>query len=496
MKIKSLFNIRNLKNTINKYGYNYNYLDLLVQTLGIIATIEIIAYLTKLEGRYLIILFILGLIIVPYVIVALFTFDYEVKRFQLLSDYLSNAIPIFLQKSKIIFTLNELSILTNGKMKECVDKAINYLSTVKNDPNIFENSLKIIFDEYPNSRVKAINDFLVNVEKTNSLDYKLVAENLYDDVETWIKRNYLFQKDIKDKRTKLIGLCLLSLVMNIIFIYIYSSDTFFKDFIYSPLFQCSNTIFIALILIITTIILTKMNAKWLIDDLENQKDEIAKKRYLRYTKKNNKVTSMQIVVDIIIGIMMIYCLKLKQNIYAIILAFLLLFMIFKRKITRKSDYRYLNKKLQMDFPLWLRDIYLNLNRMTILNAIEVSTTSYSYPFQKELYKLVSYARKDPSSIKPYSEFLTEYDLEDARSSMRILYSLNNMSKKDVNNRIKYLIDRNQSMLAKAQELKNNESLGMIEMIGFLPMILFSANMLVSMTLMFVYMMNNLGQFVK
>ena len=220
MKIKSLFNIKNLKNTINKYGYNYNYLDLLLQTLGIITTIEIIAYLTKLEGRYLIILFILGLIIVPYVIIALFTFDYEVKRFQLLSDYLSNAIPIFLQKSKIIFTLNELSVLTNGKMKECIDKAINYLNTVKNDPDIFENSLKIIYDEYPNSRVKAINDFLVNVEKTNSLDYKIVAENLYDDVEAWIKRNYLFQKEIKDKRIKLIGLCLLSLVMNIIFIYL------------------------------------------------------------------------------------------------------------------------------------------------------------------------------------------------------------------------------------------------------------------------------------
>ena len=337
MKIKSLFNIKNLKNTINKYGYNYNYLDLLLQTLGIITTIEIIAYLTKLEGRYLIILFILGLIIVPYVIIALFTFDYEVKRFQLLSDYLSNAIPIFLQKSKIIFTLNELSVLTNGKMKECIDKAINYLNTVKNDPDIFENSLKIIYDEYPNSRVKAINDFLVNVEKTNSLDYKIVAENLYDDVEAWIKRNYLFQKEIKDKRIKLIGLCLLSLVMNIIFIYIYSSDTFFKDFIYSPLFQCSNTIFIALILIITTIILTKMNAKWLIDDLVNQKDEIAKKRYLRYTKKNNKVTTIQIVIDIIIGIMMIYCLNLNQKIYALILAFLLLFMLFKRKINRKSE---------------------------------------------------------------------------------------------------------------------------------------------------------------
>lgn len=496
MKTKKIHNIKYLKNTINKYGYKYNYLDLLWQSLGIIGLIEIIAYFTRLSGKYLLVLFVLGLILVPYAIFALFTFDYETKRFQLLTDYLSNAIPIFLQKSKIIFTLNELSILTSGKMKECVDKSINYLNNVKDDPDIFENSLKIIFDEYPNSRIQAINDFLINVEKTNSIDYKMVASNLYDDVESWIKRNYLFQKEIKDKRLKLVGLCLMTLLMNIVFVYIYSSNDFFKDFVYSPLFQISNTVFIASILIITTVILTKLNARWLINDLQDDKDEIAKKIYLRYTRKDLKLTKQKIIVDIMILILFILCLYWKENSYALILGILLCTLLFKRKIVQRSDYRYLNRKFQMEFPLWLRDIYLNLGLMTTLNAIEISLGNYSYPFQKELFKMVSAARKDPSSIKPYTSFLEEYDLEEARSSMRILYSLNNISKKDVNDRIKYLIDRNQSMLAKAQELKNNESLGLIEMIGFLPMILFAILMLISMTLMFVYMMSNLGRFVK
>lgn len=491
-----MFNIKNLKNTINKYGYKYNYFDLLWQSFSIIALIEITAVLTRLNGKYLFILFVLGLILVPYVIIALFSFDYETKRFQLLTDYLSNVIPIFLQKSKIIFTLNELSILTSDKMKDCVDRAIEYLNTVTDDPDIFENSLKIIMDEYPNSRVKAINDFLINVEKTNSVDYKIVASNLYDDVEAWIKRNYLFQKEIKDKRTKLSGLCLITLLMNIVFIYIYSSDSFFSDFIYSPLFQLSNTIFIALILIITTIILTRMNARWLIDDLKKDKDNIAKKRYLRYTRKDPKISFFKIIADVAVLASAIICLYLKQRVYGLILTALLCILLLKRPLERRSDYRYLNRKFQMEFPLWLRDIYLNLGRMTTLNAIEISLGNYSYPFQKELFKMVSAARKDPSSIKPYTAFLEEYDLEEARSSMRILYSLNSISKKDVNSRIKYLIDRNQSMLAKSQELKNNESLGMVELLGFLPMILFSILMLISMTLMFVYMMNNLVRFMK
>ena len=79
--------------------------------------------------------------------------------------------------------------------------------------------------------------------------------------------------------------------------------------------------------------------------------------------------------------------------------------------------------------------------------------------------------------------------------MRLLYSLNNVSKKEVNERVGYLIERNQSMLNKFQELRNSDALGSANLIGFLPMIFFSMQMIVSMFIMFMYLMNNLGSMV-
>ena len=59
----------------------------------------------------------------------------------------------------------------------------------------------------------------------------------------------------------------------------------------------------------------------------------------------------------------------------------------------------------------------------------------------------------------------------------------------------YLIERNQSMLNKSQELRNSDALGSANLIGFLPMIFFSLQMIVSMFIMFMYLMNNLGSMV-
>ena len=79
--------------------------------------------------------------------------------------------------------------------------------------------------------------------------------------------------------------------------------------------------------------------------------------------------------------------------------------------------------------------------------------------------------------------------------MRLLYSLNSVSKKEVNERVGYLIERNQSMLNKSQELRNRDALGSTNLIGFLPMIFFSMQMVVSMFIMFMYLMNNLSAMV-
>ena len=484
-----------IKKTISRYGYHYKYTDLLFEALIIIGFVLIIAWFTGLRNGYLIMLFIFSLFIIPFIIIAVLSFNGETKRFEMLVDYLSNVIPVFLQKSKINYTLKELSSLTHGKMKEKIDEALNYLENTSSDPELLRNSLKIIEKEFPCSRLKAVHEFMTNVEVSSSIDYKEVAANLYNDVEFWIKQNYQFQKEITDKRNKLSGLCIMTLLMNVIFVYIYSSNEFFAGFIESSAYQFSNTVFIVLILITITVLLSKMNGRWLMEDLRKEDENRSRKIYLRVNRYEKKLFPFETVMGLVFVTMALIIFLLGRRNYGLVIGALGLFVLFKKKIQSSSDRSFLDRQFKMEFPMWLRDIYLNISQMTVLNAVENSLSNFSYPFRKELYRFLSAARKDPSSIKPYNEFLEGYDVEDARASMRLLYSLNNVSKKEVNERVGYLIERNQSMLNKSQEMRNRDALSGANMIGYLPMIFFSLQMVVSMLIMFMYLMNNLGTMV-
>ena len=116
----------------------------------------------------------------------------------------------------------------------------------------------------------------------------------------------------------------------------------------------------------------------------------------------------------------------------------------------------------------------------------------SYPLRCEIKTFLDKAKKDPTSIKPYNDFLSDFDLEDARSSMKVLYAISNVGKDEIKDRVSNLIDRNQEMLDKAEKLKNDDSIGAIEAIGYLPIAFFSIEMLVSMFAMFTYMMSVIG----
>ena len=131
-KLLSEFSIKNIKDGINKYGYVYRTRDILFQFLVIITCIIIVGVISKLEMKYIMFLILFGIILTPVVILSIFKSIHSVKRFAILSDYLSNIIPIFLQKSKIRYTLSELYEISSYEMKESIGKAIDYIDNTRN----------------------------------------------------------------------------------------------------------------------------------------------------------------------------------------------------------------------------------------------------------------------------------------------------------------------------------------------------------------------------
>ncbi len=496
MKVMKHYSVKNLKTRINKYGYKYSTKDFIIEAVIILAVIYIIALLSRLNTTCILILIVLTLILIPFLISAWFYQSYSVKRFEMLSDYLSNIIPIFTQKTKIRFTLGELFTLTSGDMKKAVGKAIKYLDNTNDDPEIFKNALKIIEDEFPNSRVKSVHKIMLSVEAQNSVSFIDVCTNMYEDIEKWLKRVYSFQKELKNRRIKLLILCITTLLMNCVFVYLYVSNEYFVGFTYSWIYQVSSLVFIASILVTMTIVLTKLNGEWLISDMDINKDEKIKNDYLYFKNGKKKINVVDIIIFILSLLAAVYLLLFIDQKLALLPIMLGVMVLIKKPMKYKRIYKRLTRALTIEFPIWLREISLTLNNLTVLNAIEYSQNMASFPLRSEIRKFLDDSKKDPTSIKPYNEFLIDFDLEDARSSLKVLYAISSVGKEDIKNRVSSLIDRNQEMLDKAERLKNEDSIGAVEALGYLPIAFFSIEMLVSMFSMFSYMMATIGSSVQ
>lgn len=469
-----------------------NNLLYLSQTISMLAGVIAIAYGSYLNFNALIVIIIYALTIIPLIIRSFIKQSKSLNRFTLLCVYLTNIIPIFLQRTKIRYTLGELYELTEGEIKETILEAIIYIDNTKDDPDLLRNGLKIIEDKFPNSRVRSIHKFLLTVEDNNSLSYKKIADDLYEDVDSWIKRTVGFQKDLKNRQTKILLLCLITLIMNVMFVFIYVSNDYFEGFVNNNLYQISTTIFIGLVLLIIAIIVIKLNGEWLIDDINKKNEEEFKKKYRYYKQGKQKLKWYDALISILISIGGCYFLYLENNFAGIALILISLIFISQKPRKYAKAKNYIKRMFTIEFPIWLREVSLSLGNLTVLNSIDYSLKSASYPLRREIRYFLDEAGKNPTSIKPYNDFLSEYQIDEVKSSMRVLYAINSVSKSEMQDRTSRLIERNQDLLAKSELIRNNDSIGGIEMIGYIPTLLFSVQMMASMIIMFDYMLSVLG----
>ncbi|MDO5440832.1 MAG: hypothetical protein Q4F12_04775 [Erysipelotrichaceae bacterium] len=460
----------------------------LAMLLGVVA----IAYGSYLSFTYLIIISVISIAIIPFIIKAWIKQKRSLTKFEHLCNYLTNIIPVFMQKTKIRFALGELFEICDGEVKNVIGDAIKYIDATRNDPDLLKNGLKIIEDKFNNSRVESVHKFLLSVENTNSETYKDIAENLDKDIEEWIKRTYNFEKDINNRQIKILFLCILTLVMNVLFVFVYVSNDFFTGFVDNVYYQMSTFAFILFVLITMAILIVKLNGEWLIEDRKKGKDDLLKERYRHYKKGDHKLKPIDIVIFLIVIALGTYFFIIDVRYATYLLALIAVLFISKKRRKYISCKKYITKQLTIEFPMWLREISLSLGNLTVLNAIENSLDSASYALRREIRYFLKDAKDNPTSIKPYNDFLDEYGIDEVKSSMRVLYAVNNVSKKDMKGRVAKLIDRNQELLAKSERIRNYDSIGGVEAIGYFPTILFSVHMMISMIIMFNYMLNLLG----
>lgn len=463
-----------------------------LDAIAILAGVVIIACGSSLSLNYIIVIVVISTAIIPFVIKVWIKQKRSINKFEHLCNYLTNIIPIFIQKTKIRFTLGELYAICDDEVKDAIGKSINYIDETRNDPKLLTNALKIIEDRFNNSRIESVHKFILSVENNNSLSYKDIADNLNKDIEEWIKRTHSFQKDLKNRKIKILFLCISTLLMNVMFTYVYTSNEYFAGYVNNPLYQISTFMFIIFVLFVIALIVIKLNGEWLIEDTKSKNEEKLKDKYRRYKKGKEKIKALDILISLIVIALGIYFFIVDDRIVAYAFYIIAIIFISQKSRRYKSLKRYIRKELTIEFPMWLREVSLSLGNLTVLNAIENSENYSSYALRREIRYFLRDASKNPISIQPYNDFLKEYEIDEVKSSMRVLYAVNNVSKKEMRERVAKLIDRNQDLLAKSEKMRNYDSISGIEMIGYLPTIIFCVHMMLSMLIMFDFMMDSLS----
>ena len=484
-KIKVLFrriNFKALQKEVQGYGFNYS-LNKYIATVVILLTGMVgVSFFFKLELPYISILAIVAIFTLPIIVVAQIKTMYHLRKFEEMNNYMTHILISFKIHPKILSALKDTRDISDGALQLKIDEVIEYITGDISSTDTYENALKIIEKEYPNSRVHALHRMMLTVENENSKDYQHSSDDLFSDIESWTERTYVYQQELKMTKSKVVMSIMLALLICLMLVIGLPSNL--QTFTDSPIYQTMTTLLIALSLGIYCFTQSKLNGQWLLYDMNPKKQDYILKNidFIRDydTEKANKskwIKCFLFLPIVLVGVMM------KNTSYMALGGIGMVVGYFQNAMTYNTKKKSIENALQMEFPLWLRDIALNLHNFVVTRAIKNSYETAPAVMKPYLEDFIHQIELDPNSIIPYQEFLSEFNIPDLTNAMRSLYSIKLLGDNDSQRQITSLITRNQKMLANAEKMRNENSLAGIGFISLAPILLASINLIINMILM-------------
>ena len=157
MKKKHNFSLQALTKEIHGYGFEYRMSDFMKVAVLCLAGLIIAGVIYKLNFfPNILILIAVAIALLPGIISEQFKFVYEQQRFADATDYMEQMIYAFIKKPKIIQALTDTKEMCDGRMAECVSKAITYIQRGVFKRNLYQEAFDIIEAEYGCERMNAL----------------------------------------------------------------------------------------------------------------------------------------------------------------------------------------------------------------------------------------------------------------------------------------------------------------------------------------------------
>lgn len=488
---------KHLSATIKGYGYDYSFSKYMLWVIVTLAAMVGASYVYSLHFMNMLTVTVAAIIALPMIIKAQFSYISNNDRFEQIVNYLDQMILSFKRNPKILEALENTENLVDGKMKECVQRAIHIIKNDTKSKNVYAKALLVIEKEFRCSRLRTLHRFLMNVENENSTAYHVGLDNLYFDIRSWVSRTYQYQADLAATKKKIVIVMGLSLGIAAFFSYVLQSSqekmsaNYDFNVIDKPVYQIATVIFLLLFIIIFVFLNTKVNGNWLVNDISDV-DERTVENYLNEIKNYSGFIDnlkQPIIAACFGGLLAFVGVLIHKKLIVILGIVLAVFLLLKRKLSYNKKKKTIERELLKEFPMWMRDVAISLNNMVVVKAVRQSLRTAAPILKPFIRDFLREVEKDPVSIRPYINFLGGYNVSELSTAVKTLYSIRILSHEDSQRQVNDLIQRNQELLANAEQLRHQDSIGSVTMISMLPMVILSFKLIVDMGVMLLQFMS-------
>ena len=424
-------NPKNLQKEVHMYGYNFSWKEhLLVIFLSMIGVMAI-GYLFQLKILNMVIIGAVVLAVIPMLIVDMHKRMYEHKRFADVATYLEQMLYSFQKGGKILFSLREAEeCFDSGEMKDRIHQAVQYIENgrSKTEKGLLKEGLEIIEEAYNCKKMYMVHELMISAEDYggNVEQSILIAQ---EDLDVWKRRVYRLQNQKKQTHkdnmlsifvaTLLCAVCLYIIDYTKVLFDVENVMNIFKNIIV----QITSTAFI----IVNIWIFVKSNRmltqNWLEND-GNFDEKLVRKDYrdiVEYDDNKEKKKSLIwaapfFIASIPVGIFF-------SKAIAVVCIMVGAFMLIQHKIGMKVAKKYVADAMYVAFPQWLMDMAMLLQNNNVQVSIQKSLENAPAVLQDELAELMQRLMTDPDKLSSYTDFCSGFDVPEAQTCMKMLYSI-------------------------------------------------------------------------
>ncbi|MCR5452201.1 MAG: hypothetical protein K6F00_06185 [Lachnospiraceae bacterium] len=440
-----------LSDEMKKYGYVFSLKKSLISFAAMFTFMFLLGRFFGLLNAALFILMAAGAFLLPFFLRNTYKNRYYQKKFSDLNIYMEQFLYSFQKTGKILMTLKDVATLFEDKgMRLVIEDAIYYIEHTYDERNVTEKGLAIIEKEYNCEGLVTMHGFALWTEEFGG-EYSGSVTILLESRRMWADRVYKLMQMKRKKRSDIVLSIIASLAL-CMGIY-YMSRKMGVDVSESPVAQAVTVVVLIMDMFIYYLADRKLVGGYFDEDEKLMGEKEAQEAYERYYGYK----------DTVLGRMA------KRSL--------------KKRLTRETE---------KCFPRWLMQLSLLLQTENVDVAILNSYKQAPCVIRPPLLRLIGALKKDPSGRDAYLNFLSDFNLPEVGSAMKMLYSISEGSGGDSGEQIKDMIRRNRQLTDKAKQLSGEDAVAGMYALFLAPQLTGGAKIMVDMLLIFTVYMSRMA----